>query len=105
MKFSDIELFHDIKGTGLPILMIHGFSLDHRVMAGCMEPLFVNRTDFQRIYFDMPGMGMTQSHDDIQGSEDMLDFICGFIDRVIPGGDFAIAGESYGGYLARGVAH
>ncbi len=105
MKFSDIEAFHDIKGTGLPILMIHAFSLDHRVMTGCMEPLFVNRTGFQRIYFDMPGMGMSPSCDDIQDSQDMLDFICGFIDRVIPTGDFAIVGESYGGYLARGVAY
>ncbi len=105
MKFRDIEFFHEIKGTGLPILMIHGFSLDHRVMTGCMEPLFDNRTEFRRIYFDMPGMGLTLSHDGIQTSQDMLDFICGFIDRVIPDGEFAIAGESYGGYLARGVAH
>jgi pimeloyl-ACP methyl ester carboxylesterase len=70
-----------------------------------MEPLMGSRQGFRRVYFDLPGMGQTFSYDDVQNSQDMLEFVCDFVDQVIPSGSFAIAGESYGGYLARGVAH
>jgi alpha-beta hydrolase superfamily lysophospholipase len=35
----------------------------------------------------------------------MLDAVLKFIDAVLPGQRFAVAGLSYGGYLARGVVH
>src|SRR5260370_41032778 len=35
----------------------------------------------------------------------MLDGVLAFIDRVIPGQRFVLAGLSYGGYLARGVGY
>ena len=35
----------------------------------------------------------------------MLDIIIGFIDKIIPNENFLLAGQSYGGYLARGVLH
>jgi pimeloyl-ACP methyl ester carboxylesterase len=33
----------------------------------------------------------------------MAERLCGFIDAVLPGRELALVGESYGGYLARGV--
>ena len=92
-------------GQGRPVVMLHGFSLDHRVMTGCMEPVFRNREGWRRIYPDLPGMGRTRAPEWITSSDHMLDVVMEFIDSVIPGEDFVLAGESYGGYLALGALH
>jgi len=48
-------------------------------------------------------MGKTQGRPWINGTDQMLNLILEFIDAVIPNQHFVVAGESYGGYLARGV--
>lgn len=100
----DIPIYYEVHGSGRPILMIHGWSPDHRLMKGCMEPVFESvDTAWQRIYFDLPGMGKTPGRPWITGTDQMLQVILEFIDGVIPEQHFSVAGESYGGYLARGV--
>lgn len=37
--------------------MLHGYSPDHRLMAGCMEPIFNKKSNYKRVYIDLPGMG------------------------------------------------
>lgn len=100
----NIKIHYEIIGEGVPILMIHGWSPDHRLMMGCMEPVFqtLNRA-WKRIYFDLPGMGKTRGEPWLTNSDQMLELVLEFIDAVIPGGHFVVAGESYGGYLARGI--
>jgi pimeloyl-ACP methyl ester carboxylesterase len=39
-KIRDVTIYYEIFGSGSPILMIHGWSPDHRLMKGCMEPIF-----------------------------------------------------------------
>jgi pimeloyl-ACP methyl ester carboxylesterase len=102
---EDIMVYYESVGEGRPIIMLHGFSLDHRVMSGCMEPLFAHRKGWQRIYPDLPGMGRTRARDWIAGSDQMLDVVLQFIDAVVPDRSFAVAGESYGGHLARGIVY
>ncbi len=100
----DVTIYYEIHGSGMPVLMIHGWSPDHRLMKGCMEPIFQSMdTPWQRIYFDLPGMGRTRGQPWITGTDQMLSLILEFIDRIIPNQHFVVAGESYGGYLARGV--
>jgi pimeloyl-ACP methyl ester carboxylesterase len=100
----DVPIYYEIHGSGKPIVMIHGWSPDHRLMKGCMEPIFqALETPWQRIYFDLPGMGKTPGKPWITGTDQMLEVVLEFIDGVIPDQHFAVAGESYGGYLARGV--
>ncbi len=100
---GDIQVHYEVHGKGKPIIMIHGFSPDYRLMEGCMEPVFKDRSGFQRIYLDLPGMGRTKGEYWLTGTDDMLDVVLRFIEKVIPGQSFLLAGESYGGYLARGV--
>ena len=102
-SISDLEIDYDIIGSGYPLLMLHGLSLDHRVLSGSLEPIFTKRKGFQRIYLDLPGMGKTPGVDWIKGSMEMLKVLSGFIEQVLPGKHFAIVGQSYGGYLARGL--
>jgi pimeloyl-ACP methyl ester carboxylesterase len=100
----DVTIYYEIHGSGIPVLMIHGWSPDHRLMKGCMEPIFQSMdTPWQRIYFDLPGMGQTPGRPWITGTDQMLNLILEFIDGIIPNQHFVVAGESYGGYLARGV--
>ncbi|MCL2698379.1 MAG: alpha/beta hydrolase [Oscillospiraceae bacterium] len=91
-------------GEGKPVLCIHGYSLDHRMMTGCMEPVFneIPHVKYRRIYIDLPGMGQTPSGR-VKTSEDMLEVIIGFIEAVIPNGNFLIAGESFGGFMTLGL--
>ena len=103
-RVQNINIYYEIYGEGIPILMIHGWSPDHRLMKGCMEPVFqMVDTKWKRIYFDLPGMGKTKGEPCITGADQMLDLILGFIDAVIPNQHFILAGESFGGYLARGI--
>src|SRR6202035_3639841 len=84
-------------------VFIHGWPLDHRIELADYEPIFSRRRGWQRIYFDLPGMGKTPARDWIVDQDAILDVVLGFIDRVVAGRRFAIAGTSLGGYLARAV--
>ncbi len=100
----NIKINYVTYGDGVPVLMIHGWGPDHRLMKGCMEPVFKTMdTPWKRIYFDLPGMGKTKGKPWITGPDQMLDLILEFIDAIIPNRHFVLAGESYGGYLARGI--
>lgn len=99
----DIPIYYESYGSGFPIVLIHGYTADHRIMKGTMELLFEQRSGWQRIYLDLPGMGQTPGSEQIQSTDDILDVVVDFIDTLIPGQPFLIAGVSYGGYLSRGV--
>ena len=74
-------------------------------MKGCMEPIFNSESDYKRIYVDLPGMGRSSSADWITNADIMLEVLISFIEKVIPNENFLLAGESYGGYLSRGILH
>jgi len=102
-KLDNINIYYDIHGEGLPILMIHGFTVDHRIMKGCMEPIFEIRPKYKRIYFDLPGMGKSKGEKWIKSTDDYLKITIDFIEKIIPNQNFIIVSESYGSYLARGL--
>jgi pimeloyl-ACP methyl ester carboxylesterase len=104
-EINGLSVYYESFGQGRPIVMLHGFYPDHRLMTGCMEPIFTKHSEYQRIYPDLPGMGRTKGAEWISSSDIMLEVVMEFIDRVLPGQNFLLAGESYGGYLARGIVH
>jgi pimeloyl-ACP methyl ester carboxylesterase len=97
------SIYYEMIGDGIPIIMIHGFGVDHRLMKGCMEPIFLERSGFKRIYFDLPGMGKTKEYHQVENADDMLETVLDFIQKIIPNQPYLLMGESYGGYLARGI--
>jgi pimeloyl-ACP methyl ester carboxylesterase len=105
VQVKDLQFEYEAIGSGIPVVMIHGFGVDRETMRGCMEPLFKNRTGWKRIYFDLPGMGKTKGRQWLQTSDHMLEVVREFIRQVIPGQKFVLAGESYGGYLCQGIVH
>lgn len=55
------DLYYEIYGEGIPILMIHGWGVNHYIMSNCMEPiLHDNSHRYKRIYIDLPGMGRSK---------------------------------------------
>jgi pimeloyl-ACP methyl ester carboxylesterase len=102
---GDIAIFYETCGTGRPIVMLPGIPSDHRVMLRFMEPLFTQRNGWLRLYPDLPGTGHTPGSDRLATQDQMLDAVLAFIDTVIPGQRFVLAGLSYGGYLTRGVVY
>lgn len=103
-KLDRVSVYCESYGKGLSLIALHGFAPDHRLMKGCLEPVFRHRKGWRRFYPDLPGMGKTKGEDWIVNSDQMLDIVLEFIDKVVPGQHFVLAGESYGGYLARAVA-
>jgi pimeloyl-ACP methyl ester carboxylesterase len=102
-KLDNVAVNYKICGEGRQILMLHGYYPDHRLMEGCMEPIFAHRSGWQRIYLDLPGMGKTKGESWIKNSDDILKIVVDFVENVIPNQHFSIVGESYGGYLAQGL--
>ncbi|MGD0424360.1 MAG: alpha/beta hydrolase [Candidatus Bathyarchaeia archaeon] len=100
---GNVRVYYETCGEGAPILMIHGFCPDHRLMQGCMEQIFVGRPGWKRIYFDLPGMGRTKGESWIDCSDKVLEVVLAFVNRILPDQSFLVVGESYGGYLARGL--
>lgn len=89
-------------GEGTPLLMIHGFCVDHRLLLS-LEPVFAANGGWQRVYVDLPGMGQTPAGSDIDGSEAVVAGISAFIKETFGTRPFAVLGNSFGGLLARRV--
>ncbi|ASA19576.1 alpha/beta fold hydrolase [Paenibacillus donghaensis] len=100
---SDITFNYEERGEGTPILILHGNGPDHRMMMACLEPVFAEQERFRRIYVDLPGFGQTPAAEWIKSSDDMLEAVKRMVQALIPGKRFAVVGQSYGGYLARGL--
>jgi pimeloyl-ACP methyl ester carboxylesterase len=104
-QVRDSTIYYEEAGTGRPLIMLHGWPLDHRHIANDMEPLFADRTGWRRLYPDLPGMGKTRADNRIIHQDQVLDLVSAFIDTVAPGERFVVAGTSYGAYLARGLVY
>jgi pimeloyl-ACP methyl ester carboxylesterase len=102
-ELEKIAIHYETFGEGKPIIMLHGWPIDHRVLVSNLEPIFRNRDGWKRIYPDLPGMGKTPGMSWITHQDQMLELVLDFIDNVVPSQKFVVAGYSYGGYLARGV--
>lgn len=99
-----LELHYRAVGEGTPVVLLHGLGCNGQLMEGCMEPVFRAHPGYRRFYPDLPGMGASSARASLDwaGSDRILDALLAFLDDAVPG-DFLLAGESYGGYLARGI--
>ncbi|WP_406054923.1 alpha/beta fold hydrolase [Kribbella sp. NBC_00889] len=98
-----MTLHHVSYGDGTPVLALHGWTPDHRLMTGCLEPIFTDLPGYRRLYPDLPGMGQSPAGD-IDSSDGILAAVQSFVDEQIGAEPFLLIGESYGGYLARALA-
>ena len=102
-KKDNIKLHYEVIGEGKEVFLIHGLGCDMRLMKGCMEEkVFLKNSNYKRIYIDLPGMGKSPAFEGGVSSDKILDILTCFI-KDYTNDTFFLVGESYGGYLARGI--
>ena len=99
-----IPVFHEEIGDGRPVVVVHGFSLEHRVVMPNYEPVFEKRSGYRRIYLDMPGHGRTPAPDWLATEDQVLEVLTEFVDAVAPGERLILVGQSWGAYHVHALA-
>lgn len=96
------KLHYEVYGDGMPILLIHGLGCDMELMKECHEQNFNTNKKYKRFYIDLPGMGDSSSELFSASADGIKEIVLSFIDKYITE-PFLLVGESFGGYLARGI--
>lgn len=101
IKLNGIELAYARRGTGAPLVLLHGYPLDHHIW-DVMAPLLEN--DFDLILPDLRGFGKSTTVDTPYTLDDFASDIAGLLDHLGIKKS-AIAGHSMGGYIALAFAN
>ncbi len=95
-------MFAHVLGEGRPLIAIHGFGVDHRIMLPLED--MVGDAGWRRCYIDLPWAAAASPSRAASSQDIAVELVEAIVDLV--GADpFAIVGNSYGGMLARHVAH
>lgn len=89
-------------GEGRPLVVLPSFRFDHHAMAATVEPVFARTSGWARLYVDLPGTGESAPVE--PRSDAVLDAVVETIGSTLGDQRFVVAGWSYGGYLAAGLA-
>jgi len=104
IEVEGIPIALHARGAGRPLLLVHGWSADHRYLCADLDPVLDARGGWRRVAFDLPGHGATPAPDWLGTQEQMLRLVAAVGERAFDGAPYAVAGNSYGGYLALGLA-
>ncbi len=91
------------RGEGTPLVLLHGFGVDHRILLP-LDDAIAESGAWKRVYMDLPGHGLTPAGH-VASAEDIVHEVERQIDLVTDGAEFAVLGNSFGGMIARRVAH
>ncbi|MFI6078445.1 alpha/beta fold hydrolase [Actinoplanes sp. NPDC051343] len=90
-------------GSGTPVVLLHGFGLDHRSLLP-LDPTFERSGQWRRIYLDLPGATRSPANA-VSSSQEVADAVIDEIRARVGEQPFAVLGNSFGGMIARYVAH
>lgn len=100
VNLNGIELAYTRHGTGTPLVLLHGYPLDHRIWDE-VAPLLEDKFDL--ILPDLRGFGNSTTVDTHYVMDDFASDIAGLLDGLGIQ-KTAIAGHSMGGYVALAFA-
>lgn len=87
----------------MPLVMVHGFGVDHRILLP-LDDAFAAAGEWRRLYVDLPGATRTPVGE-VASANDVADALIAEIRVRVGDEPFAILGNSFGGMIARHVAH
>lgn len=100
IQVNGIELAYDRRGRGTPLVLLHGFPLDHHAWDSVVSQL---EDTFDIILPDLRGFGQSTTVDTPYTMDDIASDVAGLLDQL--GIEKAsIAGHSMGGYVALAFA-
>jgi 3-oxoadipate enol-lactonase len=100
IKINDIELAYARRGKGTPLVLLHGFPLDHHLWDNVSSLL---EDKFELILPDLRGFGESTTVNAPYSMDDYASDIAGLLDQLgIQRA--AVAGHSMGGYVALAFA-
>jgi 3-oxoadipate enol-lactonase len=100
LKVNGIELAYARRGVGKPLMLVHGFPLDH---ASWNEVAALLEDSFDLILPDLRGFGESTTVDSPYQMSDMAADLAGLLDHLELE-QASIAGHSMGGYVALAFA-
>lgn len=100
LEINGIRLAYDRRGRGTPLVLLHGYPLDHRLWDE-IAPLLEDQFDL--ILPDLRGFGGSSNVDEFYTMKDYASDIAGLLDSLGIQ-KTAIAGHSMGGYVALAFA-
>jgi len=92
-----VELQYVDRGSGMPVVLLHAFPLDHSVWDAQIEWL---ATQWRVIAPDLRGFGRSSLGADTSTMEQMADDVAGLLDALDVHQPVTLAGLSMGGYVA-----
>lgn len=97
VSIGDCELAVVDKGQGIPLLLVHGFPVNHSMWAGQIEGL----SDFCRVIApDLRGFGQSDVTDGTVTMAQMADDLAALLDTLAISEPVVLCGLSMGGYVA-----
>jgi len=100
IKLNGIELAYERRGKGMPLVLIHGYPLDHSIWNETISQL---ENDFDLILPDVRGFGESTTFDAPYTLSDIANDLAALLDSL--GVErTTLAGHSMGGYIALAFA-
>ena len=100
VNVNSIQLAYERRGRGTPLVLVHGFPLDHHLWDEVVPLL---EDTFDVILPDLRGFGESTTIDSPYGMDELASDIAGLLDQLGIQ-KAAIAGHSMGGYVALAFA-
>lgn len=101
----ETSLHYEVYGIGETIYFIHGLALDLTSMQYIYEACFDDKTNYRRVYIDLPGMGKSAISSDVGSTDDILTLLESFILSDAKERRINLCGHSFGGYLCLALAY
>jgi pimeloyl-ACP methyl ester carboxylesterase len=102
-------MHHETRGEGPTAVLIHGLTVDRRVMIEAFDELLAD-AGLRRLYVDLPGHGASKGDAARASADDFVDELAKLVRGELAPASAAgeleaplVIGYSYGGYLAQGL--
>jgi len=92
-----------VLGSGRPLVALHGFGVDHRIMLPLADA--VQDLPWRMVFLDLPWAEGAAGTSTATSAVEVADEVLAEIDNHLGDEPFAVIGNSFGGMIARHVAH